>query len=165
MKPAIADLIRQGKDPFGLPELHLTRQAHESMAINRIRSGAVIMAGSGMCTGGRVRHHLRHNLAHSDCSVIFVGYAAEGTLARIIIDGARNVTLFGEEVPVRAKIHTINGFSAHAGQSDLREWHRRVGARETTFLVHGEQRATDAFGRLIGGSTVRMPKLHESYEI
>jgi predicted metal-dependent RNase len=83
-------MIRSGKDPFRLPELHFTRDASESMALNRIRAGAVIMAGSGMCTGGRVRHHLRHNLAHSDCSVIFVGYAAEGTLARIIIDGAKS---------------------------------------------------------------------------
>ena len=165
MRPEITKMIHAGRDPFHLPALHLTRETHDSMAINRIRSGAVIMAGSGMCTGGRVRHHLRHNLAHSDCSVIFVGFAAAGTLARIIIDGARSVKLFGDHVPVKAHIHTINGFSAHAGASDLKSWHARTGKPELTFLVHGEERGMTAFAKAIAPAPVETPRMHQSYEI
>ena len=89
------------------------------MEINRIVGGAIVMAGSGMCTGGRIRHHLRHNLWRSDASVVFVGFAAVGTLAHKIIDGARLVRIFEEEIPVRARVHTINGFSGHADQQGL----------------------------------------------
>ena len=165
MRPELAQLIRTGRDPFHLPELHLTRETHDSMALNRVRSGAVLMAGSGMCTGGRVRHHLRHNLPHKDCSVIFVGYAAEGTLARIIIDGARSVKLFGDQVPVKAQIHTINGFSAHAGASELERWHARTGEPEVTFLVHGEERGLRAFTEAIAPAQVETPRLHQSYDL
>ncbi len=165
MRPEIARMIHEGHDPFQLPELHFTREAQDSMALNQIRSGAVIMAGSGMCTGGRVRHHLRHNLAHSDNSVIFVGYAASGTLARIIIDGAHEVKLFGDHVPVKAHIHTINGFSAHAGASDLKRWHARTGSPELTFLVHGEKRGMDAFAHAIAPAPVEKPQLHQSYDL
>lgn len=80
--PTFARLARRRRDPFGLPNLHFLREATESAGLNRVRSGALIMAGSGMCTGGRIRHHLRHNLSHADCSIIFVGFAAKGTLAR-----------------------------------------------------------------------------------
>lgn len=133
-------------DPLKLVGLHMTRETAESMAINRIKGGAVIMAGSGMCTGGRIRHHLRHNLWNEDNSVIFVGYAASGTPARRIIDGARTVRLFGDEIAVRAKIHTINGFSAHAGQQALLEWLGRCGKPEKVFLVHGDyDRGMQAF--------------------
>ncbi len=107
-------LFHDHKDPLSLPGLRFTREAADSMALNRVTGGAVIMAGSGMATGGRVRHHLRHNLWRQNSSVVFVGFAAKGTLARQIIDGAKSVWLFGEEIPVRARIHTINGFSAHA---------------------------------------------------
>jgi metallo-beta-lactamase family protein len=164
-EPEIARLFRHGHDPFKLPGLHFTREAAESIAINRIRSGAIIMAGSGMCTGGRVRHHLKHNLARSDCSVIFVGFAAEGTLARIIIDGAKKIRLFGEEIPVRAHIHTINGFSAHADQRELLDWHRRTGKPETTFLVHGDPKSMNHFAGLLNGTRVEMPAYKQSYEL
>ena len=110
----------------------------ESVALNNIHGGAIIMAGSGMCTGGRVRHHLQHNLGRDKSAVVFVGYAATGTLARRIIDGAKQVKIFGEDVPVRARIYTINGFSAHADQAELLAWQRQTGAKRT-FLVHGEQ--------------------------
>ncbi|MCU4651473.1 MBL fold metallo-hydrolase [Roseibacterium sp. SDUM158016] len=165
MKASIERMIHSGKDPFRLPELHITRDASDSIALNRIRAGAVIMAGSGMCTGGRVRHHLRHNLAHSDCSIIFVGYAAEGTLARIIIDGAKSIKLFGDHIPVRAQIHTINGFSAHAGRSELLDWHGRTGGPEVTFLIHGEDKARKAFAEQLEGGRVEMPKMHQSFSI
>jgi metallo-beta-lactamase family protein len=167
MRPDIGDMLRAGKDPFKLPGLQFTRDAADSMALNRIRGGAVIMAGSGMCTGGRVRHHLRHSLSHADCSVIFVGFAAEETLARIIIDGARSVKLFGDEVPVRARIHTINGFSAHAGRTDLLDWHRRAGSPARTFLVHGEAASAEALAGALKktGSDVRRPTLHEAVDL
>ena len=165
MKASIEQLIRSGKDPFRLPELHITRDATESMALNRIRAGAVIMAGSGMCTGGRVRHHLRHNLAHGDCSVIFVGYAAEGTLARIIIDGAKSIKLFGDHIRVRARIHTINGFSAHAGRAERLDWHARTGGPEVTFLIHGEDKAREAFAEELQGGRVELPRMHQTYEL
>ena len=137
-------------DPFTLPGLRMTRDASESIAINTIRGGAVIMAGSGMATGGRVRHHLRHNLWNAAASVIFVGYAAHGTLARLIIDGAKSVRLFDEQIQVRARIHTINGFSAHAGQSELLAWLQRCGKPEKVFLVHGDfDKGMKAFSELL----------------
>lgn len=165
LKPELATFLAQGRDPFALPGLHVVEEAAESMALNAIRSGAVLIAGSGMCTGGRVRHHLRHNLGHSDCSVIFVGFAARGTLARIIIDGAKTVKLMGDEVPVRARIHTINGFSAHAGRSDLIDWHQRTGRPEVTFLVHGETEAREALAGALAQGRVEQPVLHQSYDL
>ena len=122
----IRELFREGRDPLALPGLHFVRTSEESMAINRLTGGVVIMAGSGMCTGGCVRHHLRRNLWREEASVVFVGFAARGTLARSIVDGASHVQLFGEEVRVRAAIHTINGFSAHADEAELLAWHRAL---------------------------------------
>lgn len=165
MKPEVASMIRSGKDPFHLPELHFTREASESMHLNRLRSSAVIMAGSGMCTGGRVRHHLRHNLSHSDCSVIFVGFAAEGTLARIIIDGAKSVKMFGDHIPIRARIHTINGFSAHAGRKELISWHQRNRKPDITFLIHGEDKARETFARHIEADRIERPTFNQSFDI
>ena len=105
-EPETAKLFQGGHDPFELPGLHFTRETAESVAINSIHGGAVIMAGSGMCTGGRVRHHLRNNLGRDDSSVVFVGYAAVGTLGRRIIDGAKQVSIFGEDDPCpRSHIH------------------------------------------------------------
>ncbi|HHB13146.1 MAG TPA: MBL fold metallo-hydrolase [Chromatiales bacterium] len=160
-----AALFENGRDPFSLPNLHFTRETAQSMALNQIHAGAVIMAGSGMCTGGRVRHHLKHNLWRPECSVIFVGYAARGTLARIIIDGARRVRLFGEEIPVRARVYTIGGFSAHADAVELRQWLARVEGVRRVFLIHGEQEAMEAFARRLHGVRVDMPRLGEAFEL
>jgi metallo-beta-lactamase family protein len=150
------ELFREGRDPLTPPGLHLTRETAESIAINRFTAGAVIIAGSGMCTGGRVRHHLKHNLARRDCAIIFVGFAANGTLARRIIDGAKSVKLFGEEIPVRASVHTINGFSAHADQAELLAWHGHTGASRT-FLVHGEPAIMQRFAARLHETHVEMP--------
>jgi metallo-beta-lactamase family protein len=158
------ELFREGRDPFRLPGLHFTRETAESMAINRIVAGAVIMAGSGMCTGGRVRHHLKHNLAREHCSVVFVGFAAQGTLARRIIDGAESVRIFGEEIAVRARVHTINGFSAHADQAELLAWHAQARAPRT-FLVHGDEAAMQTFAQRLRGTRVEMPILHQQFEL
>ncbi len=156
-------VFSSGKDPFYLPGLHFTRETADSMAINNISGGAVIMAGSGMCTGGRIRHHLKHNLWRQQNAVVFVGYAAQGTLARRIIDGATTVKIFGEEIPVRASIHTIGGFSAHADQAGLLAWHARTGNPARTFLVHGEDGAIDSFARKLENTAVELPQLHESF--
>ena len=159
--PAVAAMFQAGRDPFGLPGLHFVRESSESMALNRIDSGTVIMAGSGMCTGGRVRHHLKHNLWREESSVVFVGFAAQGTLARRIIDGAQTVKIFGEEVRVRAQVHTINGFSAHADRDELLAWHRQV-APDRTFLVHGEEPVMQRFAERLGSGAVEMPALGEA---
>jgi metallo-beta-lactamase family protein len=156
------ELFRSDRDPFHVPGLRFTRQASESMAINRIARGAIIMAGSGMCTGGRVRHHLRQHLGRPQSGVVFVGFAARGTLARRIIDGARTVSIYGEQIPVRARIHTINGFSAHADQAELLAWHKRA-APATTYLVHGDPDAMSRIAALLTDTRVEMPELHEEF--
>ena len=160
-----AELFASGQDPFKFSGLHFTRETAESMAINQISRGAVIMAGSGMCTGGRVRHHLKQHLGREHSSIVFVGYAARGTLARRIVDGAKTVSIFGDDYPVRAQIHTIGGFSAHAGQAELLAWHKQTGNPDTTFLVHGEKDSMDAFSRLLDNTRVVMPALHEEFEL
>ena len=160
---AFHDELRQG-DPFAMPHLHFTRETSESMAINTIESGAVILAGSGMCTGGRVRHHLKHNLWREKSSIVFVGYAAEGTLARRIIDGAQVVKIFGEEIRVRAQLWTINGFSAHADQTDLLAW-LGTSSRRKVFLVHGEyQSGMQALSEKLDGLGIanHAPGMNES---
>ena len=158
------ELFRQDRDPLSLPGLHFTRETAESIALNRIEGGAVIMAGSGMCTGGRVRHHLRHNLGRHNCAVIFVGYASRGTLARRIIDGATSVPLFGEDIAVRARVHTINGFSAHADQVELLAWHAQTGAA-CTFLVHGEREVMQRFAAHLTATEVHLPALHQAFTL
>lgn len=162
---AAAALFRQSEDLFELPGLHFTRETAESIAVNRLRGGAIIMAGSGMCTGGRIRHHLKHHLWRENCSVIFVGFAAHGTLARHIIDGAKSVRIFNEHISVRARIYTINGFSAHADQHELLEWHRRTGRPERTILVHGDEEVMQRLGPLLGDTRVDMPELGQEIEL
>jgi metallo-beta-lactamase family protein len=163
-EPEVADLFRDGRDPFALPGLHLARESADSMAINRIAGGAVIMAGSGMATGGRIRHHLRHNLWRADAAVVFVGFAAKGTLARQIIDGAKQVEIFGETIAVRAEVHTINGFSAHADQAELLAWHAHTHA-ERTILVHGDADVMRVFAEKLGGAKIEFPALGDTIDL
>lgn len=162
---AALQLFDQGHDPFELPNLHFTRETSDSMAINHIKGGAVIMAGSGMCTGGRIRHHLKHNLKNRRNSIVFVGFAARNTLGRQIIDGAKRVNIFGEEIPVNASIHTIGGFSAHADQAELLAWHQQTGKPQTTFLVHGEEDSMKVFAQQLQDTKVIMPSLHQSFTL
>lgn len=164
LQPEAARLFREGRDPLSLPGLHFTRERVESVALNNIRGGAIIMAGAGMATGGRVRHHLKHNISREECSVIFVGFAAEGTLARQIIDGQNPVHILGDDIPVRARIHTINGFSAHADQAELLRWHAHTGAART-FLTHGEEDAMQVFASRLGKTQVQMPTLNQSFDL
>ncbi|MEJ2115354.1 MAG: MBL fold metallo-hydrolase, partial [Gammaproteobacteria bacterium] len=155
----------ESNDVFSPPGIHFIRESTESMAVNQITGGAIIMAGSGMCTGGRVRHHLKHNLGRKASSIVFVGFAARGTLARSIIDGAKHVRIFGEEIPVRASIHTIGGFSAHADQAELLAWHAKTGKPKTTYLVHGEEESMYAFAQKLHGTKVKIPRLHQSFKL
>ena len=159
-----AEMFRNGPDPFQLPGLHFTRETADSIAINTIHGGAIIMAGSGMATGGRILHHLKHNLWRPECSVVFVGYAAEGTPARRIIDGARHVRIRDDDIPVRARIHTVNGFSAHADQAALLAWHKATQAGRT-FLVHGEEGSMEQFASRLTGTRVERPKLGETFDL
>ncbi|MCS7199647.1 MAG: MBL fold metallo-hydrolase [Caldimicrobium sp.] len=125
-------------DPFHLPNLYLTEDKEDSKAINLIKSSAIIIAGNGTLTGGRILHHLKNNIWREECSLVFVGYQPKGTLGRKIVDGAERIQLFGEEVPVKAQIYTINGFSSHAGQRELLEWLSPIKDPERIFLIHGE---------------------------
>jgi metallo-beta-lactamase family protein len=159
---ATAKLFQEGHDPFALPGLHYSRETAESIAINSVRRGAVIVAGSGMCTGGRVLHHLQHNLGRDDSSIVFVGYAAVGTLARGIVDGAKQVNIFGEQIAVRARIYTINGFSGHADQAELLAWHKQTRAKRT-FLVHGEEDTMRRFAARLTDTRVEMPEPNREF--
>jgi metallo-beta-lactamase family protein len=127
-----------------------TESPQESMAINSVTRGAVIIAASGMCEGGRIRHHLRHNLPREECAIVFTGFQAGGTLGRQIVDGATHVRLFRDDVAVRASVHTIGGLSAHADQAALLGW---LGAFRTpparTFVVHGERETAVTFAALV----------------
>jgi metallo-beta-lactamase family protein len=122
-----------------LPTLRFTESTEESMQINNIAGGAIIIAGSGMCTGGRIRHHLKNNLWRNNAHLLIVGFQAEGTLGRAIVDGAERINLFGKEVAVRAQVHTLGGFSAHADQRQLLSWAEHLQTpRPEMYLVHGE---------------------------
>lgn len=132
-----------------LKNLAFTATADESRELNDMRSGAIIIAGSGMCTGGRIRHHLRYNITRPECHVVIVGFQAQGTPGRALVNGTKTLRLFGEELPVRAKIHTIGGLSAHAGQRELVSWYDRFNERPPLVLVHGEPRAQETLQALI----------------
>ena len=132
--------------PLASPErVRFTEDVSESMKINDVRSGAVIVSASGMCDGGRIRHHLRWNISRPECALIFVGFQAAGTLGRRIVDGAAEVRLFGESYPVRAKVFTIGGLSAHADQSALLGWLGHFQRPpQATWIVHGEPLAANS---------------------
>ncbi len=125
--------------------IHFTEDVSDSMRINAIRSGAVIISASGMCDGGRIKHHLKYNIARPECAIVFVGFQAAGTLGRRIVDGARRVNLYGESYPVRAKVFTIGGLSAHADRDALLGWLGKFRAPpRRCWVVHGEPLAAHA---------------------
>jgi len=133
------------RDPFKFPNLYFTKEVEESKSINSITSGAIIIAGSGMLTGGRILHHLKHNLWRPECSLVFVGYQPKGTLGRRIIEGESPVKIFGEEIEVKARIYTINGFSSHTDQKGLLEWLSFTQKPKKVFLIHGEKEKKEVF--------------------
>jgi len=142
-----AGLWRQHRQHSLLPNLHFTRTANQSMALNQIRSGAIIIAGSGMCNGGRIKHHFKHNIWRKDCHIIISGFQARGTLGRKLVDGARFIRLWGETIRVAARIHTIGGLSAHADQNGLIEWYNSFHGKPPLILVHGEEVAVESLSK------------------
>ena len=135
---------RKNGPPLGMPNLSFSQTAENSRAINAMESGAIIIAGSGMCTGGRIIHHLKHNLWRPDAHVIIAGYQAPGTLGRQLVDGAETVKIWGETIAVRARIHTVGGLSAHADQQGLVDWYSHFRNHPPVLMVHGEARAMQA---------------------
>ena len=129
--------------------IHFTATVEESQKLNKIKSGAIIIAGSGMCDGGRIRHHFKHNLWRPECSIIFTGFQVRGTLGRLIVDGIKSVRVLGEEIAVRAKVYTIGGFSAHADQKELLEWLGSFKNKPEVFIVHGEENVALEFERVV----------------
>lgn len=148
-----------------LPVLRYTRSTEESMALNRISDGAIFIAGSGMCNGGRIRHHLKHNLWRNNAHVIIVGYQAIGTLGRALVDGAKSVQITGEDIAVKAGIHTLGGFSAHASQSQLLDWVKNFSKpHPEIYLIHGEPEAKTALRKCLTreGLAAEIPQHGES---
>jgi metallo-beta-lactamase family protein len=137
-----ARLMRAGLEGMRpLPNLTLSMTAEQSQHINRLQSGAIIIAGSGMCEGGRIVHHLKHNVWRRECEVIIVGYQAAGTRGRQLVDGSTHVRIHHETIRVQARIHTIGGLSAHGDQNDLARWYGSFQPRPPVWLVHGEAQA------------------------
>ncbi len=139
------ELVRSGRSPFQFPALKLVSTSDESKALNHLRGTMAVIAGAGMCTGGRIKHHLAHNIERPESTILFVGYQAEGTLGREILEGAKEVRIHGQKQPVRAAVHRIGGLSGHADRRELVRWLR--GFRKPPrglFLNHGEQKALAA---------------------
>ncbi len=163
--------IEGGADLFDAPWMKFTECVDESKAINKVKGGAIIMAASGMCDAGRIRHHLKQHLWRRDATVLFVGYQAPGSLGQIIQSGAERVRIHGEEVAVKARIRTIESFSAHADQGELVAWVKaRLPVRSRVFLTHGEPEAMRAFrGKLaeagLDPEHIVAPALDDSFEL
>jgi metallo-beta-lactamase family protein len=162
-------LINAGQTPLSFPNLHYARTGQESARLNDADGGVVVIAASGMCTGGRILHHLRHSLWKPETHVVFVGFQAEGTLGRRLVDGAKLVRVMGEPIAVKAQVHTVNGFSAHAGQSGLVAWAQAVNTpKPRVFLTHGETPARDALSRVLAqtlGWAPQHPQYCDSVEL
>jgi metallo-beta-lactamase family protein len=161
-------LLRTGHDPFAFPDLHFVGSHQESQELARTARGALIVAGSGMAQGGRVQTHLRAMLPLPETHVVIVGYQAPGTLGRALVDRRPVVRIRGQEVPVRAKVHTIGGFSAHADRSDLLAWVRAVKPPpRLVFLVHGELDALMSFSKALedAGQRTHVPRQGERFEL
>ena len=144
------ELITSGDDPLDFKNLKFTRTTDDSKQLNMNREPKVIISASGMCEAGRIRHHLKHNLWDEKSSVVFVGYQAEGTMGRLLLDGTDKVTLFGEEVQVKAEIHNLEGFSGHADRDGLYSW--LAGFQKEPkhiFLVHGETESKEGFAEYV----------------
>ncbi len=163
------EYIRNGDNPLEFPNLHFTASVEESKELNMSEESKIIISASGMCDAGRIKHHLKHNLWRKDSSVIFVGYQAVGTLGRRLVDGAKKVRIFDEEIAVNARIETIEGFSGHADRDGLLDW---IGAMTVKpakiFCVHGEPEVIERYSRSIEDTfsiPTYIPKLDESVEL
>jgi len=161
--------FRECGNPFDLPKLHLSKSTEESMSLNKVKSGAIIIAGSGMCTGGRIKQHLKHNLWRKHCHIIFVGFQSRGTPGRMLVDGIENLNLWGESIQVNAKIHTVGGLSAHADQDGLIKWYQHFSSHPPLVLVHGEPSAqtalVDKLESLINNIDVKIASYKETINL
>ncbi|MGI6703292.1 MAG: MBL fold metallo-hydrolase RNA specificity domain-containing protein [Clostridia bacterium] len=162
-------LLKSGDNPFEFDDLYFTRTAEESMRINEITGGAVIISASGMCEAGRIKHHLKYNLWRPEASIVFVGYQAVGTLGRAIEDGAQKVKIFGDEIGIAAEIHKIEGFSGHADRDGLLDWLSGFTRKpRKVFMVHGEKDSARDFAKTVtqrlGIETV-VPVMGETIDI
>ncbi|ATE65321.1 MBL fold metallo-hydrolase [Rhizorhabdus dicambivorans] len=158
-----------GSDLFRHPSIHYVEETASSMRLNTM-SGAIILAASGMCEAGRIRHHLKHNLFRRESTILFVGFQARGTLGRVILDGAKRVRISGEDVNVRAQIRRIDSYSAHADRDELHRWiadRRPIGG--SLFLSHGEGDAVEGLRALVAsddpGGSIVMPRIGERYAL
>jgi len=169
LDPKTQELFKGGRSPFEFPGLRLIESVEASQAINLIKGSTIIMAGSGMITGGRIKHHLVRNITRPECTLLFVGYQAAGTLGRLIQDGASPVRIHGQYYPVRMRIEKIEGFSAHADMNDLVRW---LGGFQSPpkhiFLTHGEEESILNLARYLqarGGWEVSAPEYLEEYSL
>ena len=150
----MSQLVRKNNSPFDFPGLRMTQTTDESKAINHISGTIMIIAGSGMCTGGRVKHHLVTNISRRESTILFVGYQAIGTLGRQIVEGAQKVRILGQYYPVRARIEQLYGFSSHADRNELFKWLSGLDkAPRRVFVVHGEAAAARRFGDFLRDKT------------
>jgi metallo-beta-lactamase family protein len=162
-------IIASGETPLNFPNLHYVRTTEESKKLNDTAKGSIIISASGMCTAGRIKYHLQNNLYRSESSVIIVGYQAEGTLGRMLVDGAKQVRIYAENVIVNAKIHTLGGFSGHADRDGLLAWMSGIKNPDLqVFVVHGEGNAAASFGDYIRqqfGHKVSIPSWGEVVDL
>jgi len=148
------DLLEDNNSPFAFANLRYVNTVQESKAVNNNRGTAIIIAGSGMCTGGRVKHHIANNITNPANTLLFVGYQAIGTLGRIILDGAEEIRLFGKKFPMKMKVKRIEGFSAHAGKNELFDWVTNLKkAPRRVFITHGEEDAAEHFSKYLQEKT------------
>jgi len=161
--------LRQGNSFFSFENLKMVQSVEESKAINNIKGSSIIIAGSGMVTGGRVKHHIVNNIRRAESTILFVGYQAKGTPGRILLNGAKKIRLLGQIHPVKAYIEQIEGFSAHADRDGLLDWldDIRVPPR-CVFVTHGEEKAANSFAKLLKertGWAVKVPRYKETVKL
>jgi metallo-beta-lactamase family protein len=161
--------ILEGENPVDFPTLRLSKTVEESKAINDSKEPAIIISASGMCEAGRIRHHLKHHLWEPESTILFVGYQAQGTLGRRLVDGEKQVRIFGEDITVNAEVEYIEGFSGHADQAGLLNWIDKIKKKPMNiFVVHGEEEAQNTFAEIIRGKygiNVIVPNRGDIFEI
>ena len=163
------EVVKDGEKLFTFPGLTMTESGEESKMLNMDKSSKVIISASGMCDAGRIRHHLKHNLWREECAIVFVGYQGEGTLGRHLLNGAKQVRLFGEDIAVNATIHNFKGLSSHADRDHLLDWidHVNDPAPKQVFVVHGDAQVTEIFANTLRekGMSAHAPLYEEVFDL